>query len=225
MDADDLSMYCEDPVIDPRLFYERDTPVVVNLCYVVLLPPSKRSRVDDVSSWNDPDEAEPQHPDLREWDDVRPSASSSFDAGVVTNFLPNGFAVPKQKMQPLLPSKPPDPTNNVRIAYAYEEVPEGLCTFLAPHMKYKDLANGVRRYVNVSPQPGGGFQVQFWMARLKRHNRLATVTDQRVGALILAAATLDVSLRQKFVARKWLVELMTGKMSAEQWIATLESVA
>ena len=212
--------FSDDPVLDPRLFHDDDKKevLVLHLRSVIAPPPSLKRKV-TTGSWNSPDEA---YADVDITDEnlyVRPHSGD----GVVVHFLPNGHTVPKRS--PVVREKKNQVVSSHRIDVRYEELPADLLAFLDPHVKFKAMPNGGKRYLNVSPQPGGGFQVQFWIPTIKRHNRLATVTDDRVGGIIVAAATLDPSLRERFAPLKWLYDIMEKSHYVKEWLESLECVA
>ena len=104
-----------------------------------------------------------------------------------------------------------------RIDIPFEALPISLRDALEPHLE--QTRDG--RFVNVSPQPGGGsgYQVQFWLGKPRGHVRLATVLDPKVGALLVAAARADPSLlRAPLVARAWLLQLIEREDHAEEWV-------
>lgn len=110
-----------------------------------------------------------------------------------------------------------------RLDAAYSEIPICLRDALEPHISYRNRnsADEGKRYVNVTRQ-GGGFQVQ------KTHDgksvRLATVSDAKVGALLVAASKRDPDLLEHPLrARDWLTDLMRSPEKAEAWLARLRT--
>ena len=211
--------FSDDPVLDPRLFDKDDKKEVLVLHLHSFSAPLKRKMVSDAGSWNSPDEAYAGVDITDENVCLQPHSGD----GVVVHFLPNGYTVPKKS--PVVRENKKQVVSSHRIDVRYEKLPAELLEFLEPHVKFKAMPNGGKRYLNVSPQPGGGFQVQFWIPTIKRHNRLATVTDDRVGGIIVAAATLDPSLRERFAPRKWLYDIMENPHYVNQWLESLECVA
>ena len=80
-------------------------------------------------------------------------------------------------------------------------------------------------YLNVSKQPGSGngFQVQIWQKEKKRHIRLATVEDEKVGALLCAAAEADPSLAEySLKCKAWFDRMLSDSKELVAWEASLQ---
>ena len=76
-------------------------------------------------------------------------------------------------------------------------------------------------YLNVSKQPGSGtgYQVQYFINSQRRHIRLGTVSDEKVGALMVSAASMDDTLRQaSLICRDWLVKMMNNENFCQDWL-------
>ena len=98
-----------------------------------------------------------------------------------------------------------------QLVYPYESIPQELRDALEP--RFAHAPNTPTGFLHVALQPNGsGYQVQLW--RGKKNGglvRLGTVNDPRVGALLYAAARIDVALiQEKLLARDWLVKIMEG---------------
>ena len=197
--------YCDDPLFDPRLPL-RESCTLSD----VTLPTGKRPRDDDTDSWNDP--LEENH--RTEVNRREHSASPQPEGLSVVHVCGDGRPVPPRRSSHLR-HEPKRVASSTRqwVSYKYDDLPASLCRFLEPHTR---PARFMRQ--------GSWSLVQVWMPTLKRHHRLAMVDDSRVGALLLAAATLDVELRERFAASEWLHELVDDPSRVSQWILTLDSV-
>lgn len=129
---------------------------------------------------------------------VRPSCSSFPD----TNKRKRG-------LNPLMA------TVFTRVQTSWYDLPSNMKTFFAPLVKQKKHGG----YVNVNPQPGTGrgFQVQFWTG--SQHVRLGTVHCERVGSVMVAAATLDPSLvSHPLACRDWMIRMLDDVTFRESWL-------
>lgn len=124
-------------------------------------------------------------------------------------------------------SIPSRPTDHVRV--------NGKRAFSQVTTTWVDLPDDLRRafvpliksgkktgYLNVNPQPGAGngFQVQFWNRSTQKHVRLGTVADEKVGALMHAAATIDSTLfAEALVCRDWLTQMISDAKFRSEWLA------
>ena len=103
-----------------------------------------------------------------------------------------------------------------KVLEKWEDAPRDLRNKLLPHMKQNK-----RGYSGVSPQPGlgSGFQVQAWSALHRKTMRLATCKDEKVGALIVAASSIDPTLTNEALGgRAWFVRVVADEGFRQSWI-------
>ena len=143
-------------------------------------------------------------------------------------FLPEAVVapVPNATHAPIR-SIPPRRADHIRVngkrafsqlTTAWADLPDELRRAFAPLLK-TGLKTG---YLNVKPQPGlgNGFQVQFWNPSTQKHVRLGTVADEKVGALMHAAAKIDATLfAEALVCRDWLARMISDEEFRSEWLA------
>lgn len=109
-----------------------------------------------------------------------------------------------------------------QVTTLWVDLPDELRRAFAPLLKTgKNKAGKSTGYLNVKPQPGlgNGFQVQFWNRETQKHVRLGTVTDEKVGALMYAAATIDKTLfSEALVCRDWLINMIFDAQFRSEWL-------
>lgn len=104
-----------------------------------------------------------------------------------------------------------------RVTAPYDALPAALRDALGPRLVTRPPKAGQpgTQYAGVSRQ-GAGYQVQVLCAG--RTVRLATVSDPRVGALLVAASRLDARLLEApLKAREWLLQLCRCPDEAARW--------
>jgi hypothetical protein len=119
---------------------------------------------------------------------------------------------------------PPPPRKRARraapttIELTYASLPPALRARLEDDLQATKADDGAPRYVNVSRQSAQCYQVQAWSGGA--HVRLATVSDPKVGALLLAAARLDVALLSRpLAAREWLLRVVADPAALAAWLS------
>ena len=114
----------------------------------------------------------------------------------------------RKKSKTILPS-------TTIIATLWNDIPHDMQNAFGPKLKASHRGG----YNNVQVKRNGTFQAQLWDRLHNRHTQLATVSDPKVGALLIAAASVDPFVaRETLSARGWFLEMVNDPQVRSEWL-------